>query len=355
MRLRWFGGLEDSPDVTLERKTVAEEEGSREQRLKLKRKYILPFIKGEYAHEKTIAKLRERGDEHKKEADNLEAKVDDIQAFISSEKLQPMLRANYKRTAFQVPGDDSIRVSIDTDLKFTRETSADGADGPETLRNFPAPRAATEEASEFPWAVLTIKLRDERKQRGPTWVRDLTNSHLLREAPRFSKFVHGVAALFEDQVQELPFWMSLLDTDIRRDPQAAFEEEQNREEQRQEENLAIGSYGGTPHRKASLHPLGVRGKNDARSPKASYSISPSAALISGQNNEPEAEQSRSRPTTERRNWMSGLRGVLPALSSSKYARSKREQLPEGISAPVVWIKDEGPNKVEKKVWLANER
>jgi hypothetical protein len=34
--------------------------------------------------------------------------VDELQSFIKDNDLQPMLRANYTRTAFQIPGDDRI-------------------------------------------------------------------------------------------------------------------------------------------------------------------------------------------------------------------------------------------------------
>lgn len=54
---------------------------------------------------------------------------------------------------------------------------------------------------------------------------------------------------------------------------------------------------------------------------------------------------------------SGLASLFPSFSTSKYARRQQRkiQLPPGIRDPGVWIKDQGPVKVEAKVWLANQR
>jgi uncharacterized membrane protein YidH (DUF202 family) len=55
---------------------------------------------------------------------------------------------------------------------------------------------------------------------------------------------------------------------------------------------------------------------------------------------------------------SGLKNVFTsAFSTSKYAAHKRSKgkLPPGVEKPAFWIKDQGPVKVEAKVWLANQR
>ena len=56
----------------------------------------------------------------------------------------------------------------------------------------------------------------------------------------------------------------------------------------------------------------------------------------------------------------GLSSLFPSFSTSKYAKKKENaqrqiQLPPGIRHPGIWIKDQGPLKVEAKVWLANQR
>lgn len=53
--------------------------------------------------------------------------------------------------------------------------------------------------------------------------------------------------------------------------------------------------------------------------------------------------------------------IMPSFSIiTRYAKSRQRkrdkvQLPEGVTEPETWIKNEGPLKVEPKVWLANER
>jgi hypothetical protein len=47
-------------------------------------------------------------------------------------------------------------------------------------------------------------------------VRQLISSHLVEAVPKFSKFIHGVACLFPDRINLLPFWMPQMDVDIRK-------------------------------------------------------------------------------------------------------------------------------------------
>jgi hypothetical protein len=50
----------------------------------------------------------------------------------------------------------------------------------------------------------------------------------------------------------------------------------------------------------------------------------------------------------------GLRSLFPTFSTSRYAQ-KHRPLPPGVTKPDFWIKDQGPVRVEAKVWLANQR
>jgi uncharacterized membrane protein YidH (DUF202 family) len=54
----------------------------------------------------------------------------------------------------------------------------------------------------------------------------------------------------------------------------------------------------------------------------------------------------------------GLKNIFHSWSTSKFAQSRRAgktRLPPGVVEPKFWIKDQGPLKVEGKVWLANQR
>ncbi|GKT55129.1 vacuolar transporter chaperone 4 [Colletotrichum tofieldiae] len=53
-------------------------------------------------------------------------------------------------------------------------------------------------------------------QEPPEWVRQLISSHLVEAVPKFSKFIHGVASLFPDRINLLPYWMPQMDVDIRK-------------------------------------------------------------------------------------------------------------------------------------------
>src|SRR5208282_2969867 len=103
---------------------------------------------------------------------------------------------------------------------------------------YPFPHVRKGEISRFPYAVLEIKTSQREhvssnsngttKSSDPHWVGDLMKSHLVKEAPRFSKYAHGVSVLFEAYVNLLPFWLSEMDEDIRRDPQKVYEEQEHK-------------------------------------------------------------------------------------------------------------------------------
>ena len=216
------------PPILVEKKTVNEEQRSKEGRFTMKEKYVQRYIKNEYHMEKQIKRIEDRAGADSTEAKNLKANVKEIQEFIKDNDLQPVLRANYTRTAFQIPGDDRVRISLDTNLAFIREDAIDtdrpcrdpeswhrtDIDGPPLEYPFTSIRKG--EISRFPFALLEIKIKTESKR--SEWIKDLMNSHLIKEAPRFSKFVHGVSMLFEDYVNTFPFWLSEMEADIRRDP-----------------------------------------------------------------------------------------------------------------------------------------
>lgn len=270
LRLRWTGNLKDKPDIYFELKTTTDGRESKTVRFPIKEKYIQPFLKGEYKMEKTIDKLDNKHGEGSDEAKQLKENVDQIYSFIKENNLQQVVRANYRRTAFQIPGNDSIRISIDTDLALIREDRLDPdhlcreedswhrRDIDENGMKYPFKKIKNGEISRFPHAILDIKVKTQSNKM-KEWVSELMSSHLVKEAPRFSKFVHGVAVLFEDRVNGLPFWFNDLETDIRRDPNSAFEEEQDKYAKRAADEMIVGSYSGvkaSPFKRAELSAAG---------------------------------------------------------------------------------------------------
>ena len=373
LRIRWYGQLQDKPELVMEKKTLTEGSDSEEIRFSIKNKYVTPFIQGEYKMEKQIEKMAKRNGEDSSEVQQFKKSVDDIKRFIKKDGLEPILRANYTRTAFQIPGADKVRISLDTNLAFIREDSLDAGrhcrnpeiwhreDIDDAGKRYPFDGLAKGELSKFPYALLEIKVRDSIKRKNPEWVDDLMSSHLIQEAPRFSKFVHGVASLFEDHINSLPFWMSLLETDIRKDPEQAFEEEQERKAKQAEDEMAIGSFMGSKSSLSKMasspakysparQPMTIQKSTDQASASRSQTISKGHAETNSQD-QLDGEGNQARPGVSR------LRSFLPAFSSSKYALAKKRriELPPGVREPAFWIKDVGPVRVEPKVWLANQR
>ncbi|KAI1083829.1 SPX-domain-containing protein [Whalleya microplaca] len=371
LRLRWYGQLNSKPDILLEQKIIHENGSSEERKFNIKDKYIKPFLDGKYKMEKSIQKMERQG-QLAEAVDSFKTTTEELQDFIIQSKLEPVLRANYIRTAFQKPSDDRVRISIDTDIAFIREDTLDRErpcrDPKEWHRldidngnmAYPFKNINQSEVSLFPYALLEIKLREEGGRKRPRWIEDLMASHLIYAAPRFSKFVHGVASLFEDYVNNLPFWLSDLETDIRKDPQTAHDEEEQRKAQRAEDAQVVGSLlGGSAAKIGSYKPA-------TSSPVAKSYLSERAAMdarasesrTANRRGEPDHDQADDEGITggQQRGYGT-LSSVFPGFSLSRYSRAKREraQLPEGVSAPDVWLKNAGPLQVEPKVWLANER
>ena len=358
LRLKWFGHLRDKPELLLEKATVREGGVSDGARVALKEKYVQPFITGKYKMEKSVEKLQDREGIGGNGVASLKQSVQEIQMFIKENALQPILRANYTRTAFQIPGDDEVRISIDTDLVFVREDSLDGNTSSRSPdgwhRNdidrlglkYPFSEIRQGEVSRFPHALLEIKLRKRASKKRAEWIHDLMSSHLLKEAAGFSKFVHGVAELFEDQVNSFPFWLSDLETDIRRDPEEAFREETRA--RRAAGELAVGTLVGS---KSVTSFKAVNGSPIKRSPIGfgQQSIADVEGTDQGTNND-----TVSAPNA------GVFSGILSSasFSNSKFARAHRDgavHLPPGVRKPEKLIQDINPVSVEPKVWLANQR
>jgi hypothetical protein len=170
--------------------------------------------------------------------------------------------------------------------------------------------------------------------------------------------------LFEDYVNQLPFWLSMLEIDIRRDPQAAFEEEQDRLAKQAADEFAVGSFmpgGASSSFKAKV---GSPRKFPDEEPALSKSVqSKRSQLVTtveehdSDDGVPADDQFETGESSRK-----GLRALFPAFSNSRYAQRHRQgkawedaPLPPGVKDPGVWIKDQGPLKVEAKVWLANQR
>ncbi|KAI8338516.1 vacuolar transporter chaperone complex subunit [Chlamydoabsidia padenii] len=225
IRMRWYGGM-DSNTIFVERKTHREDwtgEKSVKARFPIKEKYLNAFLKGEYTVDDLFAKTKEQGRKSEKEIQELEQLAQEVQYRVLTKRLHPMMRTFYNRTAFQLPGDARVRISLDTELSLIREDQTK-----ENWRrmdigvDYPFKQLPESDINRFPYAVLEVKLQTHVGQEPPQWIMELVNSHLVESVPKFSKFIHGCASLLEDRVNVLPFWLPQMDIDIRKPPSRSF-------------------------------------------------------------------------------------------------------------------------------------
>lgn len=83
--------------------------------------------------------------------------VSEVLQAVNSKQLKPTMRTQYMRTAFQIPFDATVRISLDTNLCLIKERTGDTSTG---LRWFRDPKKAVPltEITRFPHAVLEVKL-----------------------------------------------------------------------------------------------------------------------------------------------------------------------------------------------------
>ncbi|VVT51468.1 uncharacterized protein SAPINGB_P003106 [Magnusiomyces paraingens] len=429
LRIRWSGKLTDKPDITIEKKVIDHTSSSGDyipdERIEIKEKYIQQFITGKYHMEKTVQKLKARGSSQH-EVDEYQKTVTDLQDFIAEHDLQPVVRTVYTRSAFQIPGDNRVRAILDSDIVFIREDSFDkdrpvrdpenwhrsDIDVPGVENPFSILRKG--EYVKFPFAVLEIRVLNKGDpttstlattpgtsvksisalvptKRHGKWISELTKSHLVKEVPKFSKFIQGIASLFaeDDRLDLLPFWLHLLEHDIRQDPKQAWEEQRRRIQESKQASVESDKLRLLTSRSSPrVEPVS--------SPKVSAAGPSSAPVSSGtaaSSSTPVSETTEVAPTDEDASKKkadeydddsdlddddSDLEDEEDLQHLSRKARGKKllqrlafwpssgprlegdsedEEiiLPPGVVKPNTLLRQSGPVNVEVKVWLANER
>ncbi|KAH9481308.1 Vacuolar transporter chaperone 4 [Psilocybe cubensis] len=223
IRLRWYGDV-DTKTIFVERKTHREDwtgEKSVKARFPLKEHLVVPFLRGEYTVDEDFQQLVKRGKKTQAEVDAMCQLANEVQYRILTKGLVPVMRSFYNRTAFQLPGDARVRISLDTELTLIREDNWDGRtrSGDNWRRtdvgiDFPFEGVPEEDKEIFKYGVLEVKLQTQFGQQPPKWVTDLVQSHLVEAVPKFSKFIHGCATLLPTRVDLVPFWLPQMDVDI---------------------------------------------------------------------------------------------------------------------------------------------
>ncbi|GAA5808418.1 hypothetical protein MFLAVUS_001809 [Mucor flavus] len=224
IRLRWYGHLnEENDSIYVERKThkAAWLDGkSVKDRFRLKEKQVDSFLSGTYTADQFAQDLRTGSKGSKKDAviDENHFVAEGVQNSVNFRHLKPVCRVFYNRTAFQLPGDQRLRISLDSNLTFIRENEKDHWRRKDIGIEYPFRSVAEQEISRFPYAILETKLQTHLGQQSPAWLTTLIDSHLVHEVPRFSKYLHGASMLFNKQVPTHPYWLAEFDLDIRKAP-----------------------------------------------------------------------------------------------------------------------------------------
>ncbi|KAG8887438.1 vacuolar transporter chaperone, partial [Tulasnella sp. 332] len=232
IRLRWYGDT-TVKTIFVERKTHREDwtgEKSVKARFPIKEDKVNAFLHGEYTMDAEFQELVKKGKKSQAEVDSMIQLAQEVQYAILTRKLHPVMRTFYNRTAFQLPGDARVRISLDTELDMVREDNWDGKQrsGANWRRtdigiDHPFEQVAAEDKELFPYGVLEVKLQTQLGQEPPQWVKDLVSSHLVESIPKFSKFIHGCASLLPTRVDLVPFWLPQMDTDIRKPDTGAMQ------------------------------------------------------------------------------------------------------------------------------------
>ncbi|KAI6108019.1 SPX-domain-containing protein [Pisolithus sp. B1] len=223
IRLRWYGDT-DVKTIFVERKTHREDwtgEKSVKARFAIKEHLVNAFLRGEYTVDADLQALVDNGKKTQAEVDSMIQLASEVQYRVLTRKLVSVMRTFYNRTAFQLPGDARVRISLDTELTMVREDNWDGRirSGDNWRRtdigiDWPFSQVPDEDKELFKYGVLEVKLQTQFGQEPPKWVTDLVQSHLVEAVPKFSKFIHGCSTLLPNRTDLVPYWLPQMDIDI---------------------------------------------------------------------------------------------------------------------------------------------
>ncbi len=208
LRLRWYGN--GNPKlVFVERKTHNDKwtgEVSVKERFTVDESEVHQVLTNTYPIEEKKAAMLKKG-KSQAECDEWETLVREITQVCVSKQLVPTVRTQCMRTAFQIPFDATVRISLDTNLCMISERGYE-LNGMKTWYRNPEWILQPSEITRFPHAVLEIKLELKGgEMTPPKWVSDLQNSGLIYECHKYSKYCHGSAVLLPEDVRSVPYWI----------------------------------------------------------------------------------------------------------------------------------------------------
>mmetsp|Transcript_4759 Transcript_4759/g.5775 ORF Transcript_4759/g.5775 Transcript_4759/m.5775 type:complete len:786 (+) Transcript_4759:77-2434(+) len=378
LRFKWIGKLSDKPKISIEKKVFdpSSQDYNVNEKLTLKEKYLDSLMSGNFTADKLVNKMIKKGEESE-EITKFADDVSKLSSFIKENNLQPCLRTVYKRIAFQIPGEDRIRIVIDSDLMFIREDSFDQerpirdpskwhrTDIDSKVSN-PYSLLRKGEFSKFPYSVMEIKVKAAKNRKRLVWIDDLVNSHLVKEIPNFSKFIQGTASLFleDDKLANIPLWYNELENDIKVDPEQAYIDARRKslKQQNDEENLSkfktmlSNSSGPYSPRSKSFSGSIINANIEPLSPSRQSKSHLEAQAEEQQNDDDLGQSSDDYEDSPSKYSKLKLPSTLNIAKLIDVDSEDEEiELPAGVIKPESYIKNAGPLKIEPKVWLANER
>lgn len=208
-RLRWYGSG-DPKVVFCERKTHRDTwtgEASVKERFIIDESEVKQVLNDEYPIAAKRNEMAQKKMAIREECDDWETLVREMIQVVQSKQLVPTMRTQYMRTAFQIPFDATVRISLDTNLCLISERGYHTQGGVKWYRD-PEKPLMDNEITRFPHAILEVKLElGGTSSEPPQWVTDLQNSGMLYEVHKFSKFIHGCATLLPEYVRSVPYWV----------------------------------------------------------------------------------------------------------------------------------------------------
>ena len=163
-----------------------------------------PSIKERFSLSPTSAESFESGVDDKeveKLGDKARALAKKARELMNERKLHRVLRTEYYRTAFEDTTHSDFRASLDQNVCFVKESPEPG-----TMQSGGGLSWI------FPYAIFELKISSEALERSKEVVQsftdELTSIGGAIVAPKFSKFLSGYSAHFNNVVGVVPSWMS---------------------------------------------------------------------------------------------------------------------------------------------------
>jgi uncharacterized membrane protein YidH (DUF202 family) len=169
----------------------------------------MQYLRGDLKMIDKLNKMKATNAISEKEYNETLALANEIQESVLNRKLQPTMTSRYERTAFQLEGNATVRVSLDTRLDLITEHGYRNNRWGRDLTNEAA--IADSEICHFPHAVLEIKLSFQMGEEPPQWVKDLLAKDWIITCGKFSKYIHGCAVNLPRKVTLLPPWFPMLE------------------------------------------------------------------------------------------------------------------------------------------------